>query len=54
MLLYHGETLFERWTGDPQSLAKTVLGVNDILHVWWTHIYFENVAHCKIQFAISL
>ena len=27
MLLYHGETLFERSTGDPQSLAKTVLGV---------------------------
>ena len=27
MLLYHGETFFGRATDDPQSLAKTVLGV---------------------------
>ena len=27
MLLYHGGTLFGRATDDPQSLAKTVLGV---------------------------
>ena len=27
MLLYHGGTLFGRSTDDPQSLAKTVLGV---------------------------
>ena len=27
MLLYHGATLFGRATDDPQSLAKTVLGV---------------------------
>ena len=27
MLLYHGGTLFERANDDPQSLAKTVLGV---------------------------
>ena len=27
ILLYHGGTLFGRATGDPQSVAKTVLGV---------------------------
>ena len=27
MLLYHGGTLFGRATDDPQSLAKTVIGV---------------------------
>ena len=27
MLLYHGGTLFRRATDDPQSLAKTLLGV---------------------------
>ena len=26
----------------------------DILHVWWNHICFENVTHCKIEFAVSL
>ena len=27
ILLYHGGTLFGRATGDPQSVARTVLGV---------------------------
>ena len=32
-------------------LRKTVLA---LMITWWTHIYFYNVAHQKIQFVISL
>ena len=44
------------WKSDWRSSirCKNCIRSYDILYVWWTHIYFENVAHCRIEFAISL
>ena len=39
------------WSSIP---CKNFIRSYDILHVWWTHIYLENVAHWKIEFVISL
>ena len=33
---------------------KKLIRSYDILNDWWTHFYFENVAHCKFEFGISL
>ena len=35
------------WSSIP---CKNCISSYGILHVWWTHIYFENVAHCKSEF----
>ena len=49
-----GGTLFGRATDDPQSPAKTVLGVMIVRMLARPTFYFKNFAHYKIEFAIFL
>ena len=52
ILLYHGETLFSRAADDSQSLTKSVLGV--ICCIFAGPIFTLIIAHCKVEFAISI
>ena len=53
-MLYDVGTLFGRATDDPQSLAKTVLGVM-ISYMFGGPTFISKMfAYCKIEFAISL
>ena len=53
MLLYHGETLFDRANDDSQYFAKTVLGFM-VSCMFSGHTFcFKNTTHCEIEFTIS-
>ena len=53
MLLYHGETLFDRANDDSQYFAKTVLGFM-VSCMFGGHTFcFKNTTHCEIEFTIS-